>query len=141
MANEKQLIRAITEPTIILDDIKANTDEQTADEDQDNKKSPYKTVKQMGAVAPAVQISTKIFTGEEVTSLRIKSGGPLPECVAEFLIMDKSFYSRSFPKDGDLMSVFIRNKDNSTSKVELIGVNIPFTKFGHPRDSSIFIGV
>ena len=112
MANEKQLIRALLEPTIILDDIKATTDEQTADEDQDNKKSPYKTVKQMGAVAPAVQISSKIFTGEEVTSLRIKSGGPLPECVAEFLIMDKSFYSRSFPKDGDLMSVFIRNKDD-----------------------------
>lgn len=112
MANEKQLIRTLTQPTIVLDDIKAFTDEKTADEDQDNPVSPYKTVKQMGAVTPAVQVSTKIFTGEEVTSLKIMTGRDLPECIASFLIMDKSFYSRSFPKDGDLMSVFIRNKDD-----------------------------
>jgi hypothetical protein len=112
MANEKQLIRALTEPTIILDDIKGNTDEKTADEDIDNEKSPYKTVKQMGAVAPAIQVNSKIFTGEEVTSMKIRTGGPLPECIASFMITDKSFYSRSFPKDGDVMSVFIRNKDD-----------------------------
>jgi hypothetical protein len=113
MANEKQLVRTITEPTIILDDIKAFTDEKTADDRQDNPVSPMKTVKQLGGITPTIQILTKIFAGNDIQEMRIDSSGQLPTCTAVIIINDKSFYSRSFPKDGDLMSIFIRNKDNT----------------------------
>lgn len=112
MPNEKQLIRALTEPTIILDDIRSFTDETSADEDTQNPVTAVKTVKQMGGVAPAIQILSKVFTGEEITSMEIEMGNGLPTCSAKFLIMDKSFFSRSYPKDGDVMSVFIRAKDD-----------------------------
>jgi hypothetical protein len=112
MANEKQLIRAITEPTIILDEIKAFTDEQTADENAPNTVSPVKTSKQMGGVTPVVQVLTKVFTGDEIESFSIDVGRGLPTCLVRLFIMDKSIYSRSYPKDGDVMSVFIRSKDD-----------------------------
>jgi len=112
MANEKQLIRALTEPTIILDEIRSFTDETSADDDVQNPVTAVKTVKQIGGVAPAVQILSKVFTGEDITSLEIEMGRGLPTCSAKFLIMDKSVYSRSYPKDGDVMSVFIRAKDD-----------------------------
>ena len=112
MPNENQLVRTITEPTIVIDDIRASTDENTAEENIDNSISAAKTSKQLGGVMPVIQILTKIFTGQEVSSVRIESHDFLPTCHAELLIMDKSFYSRSFPKDGDVMSIFIRSKDD-----------------------------
>jgi hypothetical protein len=113
MANENQLVRTITEPTIILDDIKAFTDEKTADERQDNTVTATKAVKQLGGITPTIQILTKIFAGEDIQSFRLNSEGQIPTCTATITINDKSFYSRSFPKDGDLMSIFIRNKDDT----------------------------
>lgn len=112
MPNEKQLIRTITEPTIVLDDINVTTDEKTADDNVDNRLTPMKTVKQLGGVTPTVQILGKIFSGEEITSLIIHSSGQVPTCDVTLLVIDKSFYSRSFPKDGDLVSIFIRSRDD-----------------------------
>jgi hypothetical protein len=112
MANEKQLVRALTEPTIVLDEIRSFTDEQSADEKAQNTTSAVKTTKQMGAVTPVVQILSKVFVGEEVTSFSISMGSGLPTCSVKILITDKSFYSRAYPKDGDLMSIFVRSKDD-----------------------------
>jgi len=115
MPNEKQLIRALTEPTIVLDEIRAFTDEpdtpESGEQEQDGP-IPYKSTKQLGGVTPLVQILSKLFSGEELSSLTINVGEGLPTCTATFLITDKSFYSRAFPKDGDIMSVFIRGKDD-----------------------------
>lgn len=115
MANENQLIRALTEPTIILDDINVFTDESDSDDpmnESGDNITPARTSKQLGAVTPVVQVVSKVFTGREIVSLSIESGSGLPVCIVELTIIDKSFYSRSFPKDGDLMSIFISGKDD-----------------------------
>lgn len=116
MPNENQLIRTITDPTIVLDDIIVKTDEKSTDENEKNI-SPLKTAKMLGGAAPIVQINNKIFTGEEIISVIIESEGSIPHCYVSLMIMDKSFYSRAFPKDGDLVSLFIRSKDDSLKPI------------------------
>lgn len=112
MANEKQLIRVLTEPTIVLDDITSMDVESGTAKQIGAPSSAIKYSKQYGAVIPLVQILGKVFEDDQVTFLEINSSGELPYCTATFAVNDKSFYSSFFPKDGDLMTVFIRSKDD-----------------------------
>ena len=112
MANEKQIVRVLTEPTIILDDIQSMDVESGTAKQIGAPTSPVKFSKQYGAVIPLVQILGKVFEPSQITYLEINSSGELPFCTATFAVNDKSFYSSFFPKDGDLMTVFIRSKDD-----------------------------
>jgi hypothetical protein len=117
MANEKQVIRALTEPSIILDDIQSTDVEDGTSPDFGSPSSPTKYSKQYGGVFPLIQINEKVFESGQIIDLRIYSSGDLPFATATFLVKDKSFYSTSFPKDGDLMSVFIRSKDDGFTPI------------------------
>ena len=114
MPNEKQLIRTLTVPTIVLDDITA-MDVEAGTAKQLGDPAPElapKYSKQYGAVIPLIQILGKVFEDDQVISMELSSVGPIPYCTATFAVNDKSFYSSFFPKDGDLMTVFIRSKDD-----------------------------
>jgi len=112
MANEKQLIRVLTEPTIVLDDINSTDAESGTSDSTGKPTSAVKYSKQQGGVYPLIQILSKTFESEQVVSLEIDSSGTTPFISVNLLIKDKSFYSSAFPKDGDLMSIFIRSKDD-----------------------------
>lgn len=112
MANEKQLVRALSEPTIILDDLQSMDVEDGTAEQIGSPSSAPKYSKQYGAVIPLIQVLGKVFSDSQIKSMIIDSSGPLPNCTATFIVNDKSFYSTFFPKDGDLMTVFIRSKDD-----------------------------
>ena len=112
MAVEKQLVRTITTPTIVLDDIQATDVEQGTADTLGNPTSPVAFSKQYGGAFPLVQVNTRIFPTDQVVSMRLDCIGEVPYCSVTFNVSDKSFYSTSFPKDGDLMSIFIRSKDD-----------------------------
>ena len=112
MANELQLVRVQTEPTIILDDIQSIDTETGTAEAIGKPESPVAMSKQYGAVVPLIQILNFAFIGETIVSMTISSTDSIPTATFTVLIRDKSFYSTSFPKDGDLFSIFIRSKDN-----------------------------
>lgn len=110
MANEKQLVRVLTEPTIVLDKLESQDGE--AGTSDAAKSQAVKTSKQLGGLTPLIQILQRTFQGEDVASLQINANDQIPTITVDLLIRDKSFYSQSFPKDGDIMNVFIRSKDD-----------------------------
>lgn len=128
MANEKQTIRAITEPTIVLDDLQFADTETGTSPILGKPETAYKPSKQFGGAFPLIQINKFPFDPEMIVSMRLSSSGERPSISVEILLKDKSFYSRSFPKDGDLLSVFIRGKVDPFKPVrndyEITGVNV-----------------
>ena len=89
MANEKQIVRVLTEPTIILDDIQSMDVESGTAKQIGAPTSPVKFSKQYGAVIPLVQILGKVFEPSQITYLEINSSGELPFCTATFAVNDK----------------------------------------------------
>lgn len=112
MANEKQLIRVLTEPTIVLDDIVAQDVEEGTSTQLGSPTSNVKYSKQYGGLFPLVQINERVFSSSQIVSAEIYCTGVIPTATVRFNVNDKSFYSTSFPKDGDLMSIFIRSKND-----------------------------
>ena len=112
MATEKQLTRSLSEPMIVLDDIEAKDLEEGTSSDMGSPTSAVKYSKQYGGAFPLIQINEKVFTSEQVTDLEIRCVGIIPSITVYFNVLDKSFFSTSFPKDGDVMSVFIRAKND-----------------------------
>jgi hypothetical protein len=132
MANEKQLIRVLTEPTIVLDDLESiDTETGTADA-IGNPVTPVSLSKQFGAVVPLIQVLNFSFEGETIVSFSLNSTGDIPTASFTVNVRDKSFYSTSFPKDGDLFSIFIRSKDDLFKPIhndyEITGVKITPTQ-------------
>jgi hypothetical protein len=128
MANENQLIRTITKPTIVLDDIQSTDVEEGTSSQIGSPASPVKYSKQYGAVFPLVQINGRAFNSSQITSMRIQCGGKIPGATVTLNVNDKSFYSTSFPKDGDLLSIFIRSRDDVFRPIrndyEIAGVSV-----------------
>lgn len=112
MADEKTLIRTLSEPSIELDEL-SGMDVETGSATQIN--SPISAVnysKQYGGAFPVIQINKTLFNADQITGLELRSVGPIPTITVTFNINDKSFYSTSFPKDGDVLSVMIRSKND-----------------------------
>jgi len=112
MANENQLIRTITKPTIVLDDVQATDVEAGTAATIGSPTSSVSYSKQYGGLFPLVQVNTRVFNSEQIVSMSISCTGEVPSATVSFNVNDKSFYSTSFPKDGDLMTIFIRSKDD-----------------------------
>jgi hypothetical protein len=110
MANEKQTIRTITEPTIVLDDLQSFDAESGEAPELGGPETAYKPSKQYGAVAPLIQVNDYPFPVDSIMRMSIDCVSDRPTISVTILIRDKSFYSTSYPKDGDLVSVFIRGK-------------------------------
>ena len=110
--NEKQTIRVLSEPTIVLDDLEAEDLESGTANSLGSPTSPVSYSKQYGGAFPLIQINSRTFNTEQIVDLEIRCTGDIPSASATFNINDKSFYSTSFPKDGDVMTVFIRSKND-----------------------------
>ena len=110
MANEKQTVRVQTEPTIILDDLQFFDAETGGAPSHGSPTSPSYPSKQYGGAFPLIMVNKFPFAAEQIIDLRLTSSGEIPYINVTILVKDKSFYSTSFPKDGDLVSVFIRSK-------------------------------
>ena len=65
-----------------------------------------------GIQYPALRINNYIFSVEEIDSLSIDCTDFLPSITFTCTFMHPTFISREMPKDGDLISVAIRNKSD-----------------------------
>jgi hypothetical protein len=99
-------IQKITVPTIELDEMSMT--------DTDDKNNPaYSTdskPKQSGSLYPLVQINKYKFTENELTYFRLELTEFLPRITVTVVSSDGVFLSKSYPKDGDPLSVFIRSR-------------------------------
>jgi hypothetical protein len=130
MAKETQLIRTISEPSIPLDEMSV-PDIDHVDSTQDNTSgndSHLKYSKMSGSLYPLVKINDTIFGGNDIIGMEISSDGFLPTINLRIQMKSKFFYSTGFPKDGDVVSIFIRSNDDSIKPVrndyDITSVNV-----------------
>jgi hypothetical protein len=108
MAFEKTKIRTVSNPTIILIDM----DQEQKMLDLKNSDG-YKSDKFLGKLFPYILINNTRFLQEEIGNLEIDCTNFLPIIHLKLIITRKSFISKNIPKDGDIVSVYIRSHNDT----------------------------
>jgi hypothetical protein len=127
---QEHIIRQISAPNIILDDIAVvDTEYGSKSSAIDNTKDyPVKFSKVQGAEHPLIQINQFLFRDKDVVYVKIDTSGFSPSISVTLLITNKSMYTAGFPKDGDILSIFIRSKDDDYKPIrndyEITGVRV-----------------
>jgi hypothetical protein len=121
-------ILSITKPSILLDEI------AIIDRESPGKPLPgisNKESRTTGDIIPAVMINGYTFDGDELSSIIIDETGFLPTVQLVITTYNGIFLSTSYPKDGDLISVYIRSKIKELKPIrcdfEITGVSSPFS--------------
>jgi hypothetical protein len=116
---QEHIVAQISKPTIVLDDIVVQDTEygEATSGVKNAPEYPLKYSKMQGAVAPLIQINNFLYKHGDIATMNISTAGFLPTITVRFLIQSKIPYSAGFPTDGDLMSVFIRSKDDSLKPI------------------------
>jgi len=131
MANTDRQILPLTDPTIALDPMSIE-DFESPDEGSGNANSSptmNKASQISGTVIPLIQINSTQLKQEEISFFSISISGFLPS--AKLVISDVSnrFGDRDYPKDGDIVSVFIKPPDDEVFKEIRIDFDIISIKF------------
>jgi hypothetical protein len=106
-------ILAILKPTIVLDEL-AIIDAESGTENSDGVMMKEK-VSKFTNVIPLVVINQYTVQGDRLEMFRIDCTGFYPTCKFTFYDRDGLFTARHFPKDGDIIQVFIRSAGNETT--------------------------
>lgn len=112
---QDHIIRQISAPSIKLDDI-AVIDTQSgapADGVKGTIDYPVKYQNAQGSTHPLIQINNSLFGDTDISSMQIDTSGFLPTISVTIIMRTKILYTSGFPKDGDVLSIFIRSKDDS----------------------------
>lgn len=105
MSLEKK-IQKVTVPTIELDQMEMiNTDDKNSPVQATDRQT-----KQSGSLYPLCHINRYKLTENELTSFTLDLTEFLPRVRISFVMNDGLFLSKSYPKDGDPLSVFIRSR-------------------------------
>ena len=111
--NQSQIIRQVSKPSLVLDDMAVlDTEYGTNKEIGEDNSSDVKYTKAVAGDMPMVFLNKIIYRGEDIAHMTIDSKDFLPTISLRLLIRQKFVYSTSFPKDGDIVSIFIRSKDD-----------------------------
>lgn len=113
---EKSIIRSLCDPTISLDtQVFFDTDTGTAKDfaGPPDQVKDQQTSKDIGTNFPMVEINNYLFAQEQILNFEINSTGFMPTLLFRAKVNNKNFSSASMPKDGDLVSIFIRAKNNA----------------------------
>lgn len=108
------IIRQLSKPTIVLDELSVqDTEYGTSPRIGDSRgEYPFKFSKMQGLVSPLVQINNVIYRNEEIVHMLIETTNFVPTVNIIIQTRQKVSQSTAFPKDGDIVSVFIRSKDD-----------------------------
>lgn len=115
--DEKTIIRSIVDPTISLDiiqleDIFLGTSDKMPD-GQKNKQTGRQMQNIIGTDWPFISINNYVLKVEEIANFIIDSTEFLPKLFLQFnLFTTAAFTTQGMPKDGDLVNVFIRAKND-----------------------------
>lgn len=99
-------IQKITVPTIAIDEMSMGNVE-------DPNNPMYSTdskTKQTGSLFPLIMINKYKFSENELTNFQLDLTDFLPRVQVTIAIGDGRFISKSYPKDGDPLSIFVRSR-------------------------------
>lgn len=118
MQKEISIIRSLLDPTITIDELALfdlDTGTSTASESTKTvgQVKDTQVSKDLGTNYPFIQINNYIFNINEIESFEINYSGFIPTARLVAGVIGKVFPSEAIPKDGDLMAVFIRSKDDA----------------------------
>jgi hypothetical protein len=110
MAVEFNLRKSILQyrnPDIVLDELAvADTSSQEGDKNLNDQKGNNVQKKYFGMAEPLIRINNLVVTG--LTYFKLDLTGFLPKIIFRFQTVDERFLFTSFPKDGDIVSIYIR---------------------------------
>lgn len=113
MAIERKIIK-LTKSTMQVDQMDhVDTDIPSPLQSSDRKH------KQMGAIFPLVQINKHKFGENEIVRFSLDESGFYPTLSVSVVSSDGVFLSRSYPKDGDPISIFVRSKLDEFNPIRL----------------------
>ena len=118
--NQLQVIRQIVKPVVQLDDLVVQdleSGEINTGSDPNHGEFPIKHSKAFTTESPLIQINEQLYRDQDIERMVISSSDFLPTISITIKVHAKFVYSKSFPKDGDLLSVFIRSKDDSLKPI------------------------
>lgn len=101
--NTKNRIYQVFEHTIELDELSLPGGEEKTEASKSQASLEY----------PLVKINDYFVNGNEINTLTIDSTGFLPKIALKCTFIHKRFITREMPKDGDIISIAIRNKSDS----------------------------
>lgn len=105
--NLKKAILQYRNPDIVLDDLAVvDTGAQGGDTELNDQKSGNVQKNYFGSVQPLVRINTEII--EAIKYFKLDLTGFKPTLIFRFETIDDRFIYTSYPKDGDIVSVYIR---------------------------------
>ena len=109
---EESIIRSLLDPTIALDEMSYEDTEY--DTNKNFKAKGELLSNEMGGTFPFIIINDYTISQDELQMLEIDTSGFLPQIqITMFINQSSTFISTSLPKDGDLMSVFIRSRNDT----------------------------
>jgi len=124
-------ILALIEPSIEPSKIETpSKNEESGEED--------KITKTFGIDSPVIFLNGYVFERIDVVNFSIESAGVIPICSAKIVDSKNVFTVDAFPRDGDVFTVFINSKNQSTFKsihldFEIINITAEPKKEGDPK--------
>jgi len=96
-----------------------------------------------GGSYPIVEINGYNLSDKQISTFELNTEGFLPKVHVSFKILDGTFISTSFPKDGDLISVFIRSltKDLKPIRADFVITKVITSKSKDPEGERMRITV
>jgi hypothetical protein len=105
--NTRKAILQYRNPDIVLDDLSVvDTSNQKGDIEANDRKVNNTQKKYFGFVEPLIKINSHHVSGLKFFKLDIT--GFKPTLMFRFVTIDEKFITTSFPKDGDIVSIYIR---------------------------------
>jgi hypothetical protein len=116
--DEKTIIRSLLDPKIKIDRLEVeDLFTGTSDKLPPSKKNVatgHQEQESLGVQYPFVQINSYVFDPAEIRYFNIDATNFLPSITFTFeLTKSDAFRTQSYPKDGDIVSVFLRAKNNA----------------------------
>lgn len=106
--NVKKSILQITKPSIVLDELSTvNTSYGEGDQSLQDSESNNTQKKSYGFISPLIKINNVFVSGLQMFTLNLS--GFIPKIMFKFQTIDERFIYTSYPKDGDIISLYIRS--------------------------------
>lgn len=103
-AQKYQIYQTEIKPTIELDEVRLD--------DIETRKIPHRTQDMLSIEIPLIRINDHIFNRDEIADMTIDCTGFLPMITLSVNFLSQGFLTKQMPKDGDIISIVIRNESN-----------------------------
>lgn len=110
MVEDKSIVRVLLNPNVKLDELALEDLEEGTSQQSGNR--PIKLQKQLGDRWPFIKINSYRFSNDEIENVTIDCTDFLPIINIRLSLSKSIFISKDFPKDGDMINIFIRSRND-----------------------------